>query len=924
MFKKRIFRVGVFLGLAFLLAIAAGLILYSPGKAVADEPVTCAGEVVVYGNVWVDFNSTPPLYTGDAALLPYFSWDKSGGSTADKWKAIFDLGNQKLLVKDGATITVVDVPSTSKSNNRRSPGIVVYACALEIEGDTDQNGTPGRIVVDSVNQPAGDILIQVQADIKVGGHIRNEVIGTNGIPGNITLVSCSGDITVDSMGRIETIGVDPGGSDINILTCCVTDRGDIVINGLVDASYKAAKASTINIVSFGGAVTIDGNNWIYKEGSYPVYSGVSVRSKRDPLGGRINIQAMDDITVLGYTLLNNSNPYLGAVRGNRKATNGQGNGGDLNVVSVGGKIVAFNRAFDFANRFNQLATIDLLAKDDIALSSTNYVIAVVSTQGSGGRGGKNTLRSYSESIIIGVNAQVLADGTAVNGANLLTSCAGVTNNGTVKPADLVPGDDSGVCSPVAPVPLFESCADFAEFGVIECPCGQPPTCPTCDDPIEIVVVDQNVTVDFNFNPPQYTGDLDLLPYFSYDKSGSTADTWKAIFDLGSKKLLVQDNATITVAKVPPTSNNQLSPGIEIKSTCEVEVEGDLDGNGTPGQIVVESLNQPAGDIFIQVDGNVKIDGTVRNEVTGTNGMPGDITIATKCDDINVGPTGRILDLGVDPGGRDINLVTTCDGDIVINGLVMAFAHAHVAEDQTEATRPDIRVVAYNGSVTINGNSAEPFLDEYSVKGGLYDIWPGLLSWVRDNSAPGSIKVQALNDITVNGHGDDLTAPIRTSFAAVAAVTTASTPQGGVVDVRSLQGSITGNNRAFQVYRGTSVHPTLIRLWAAENISLNRPGADSTFNPVVDVRSYGSGIAAGGTNDIRAYSKGITIGTNALVSATGLPNGANLLTSCTGVTNNGTVDPAPVVNQDCTVPAPEALFKNWLTDFLIQFICGPGF
>jgi hypothetical protein len=914
--KKRVL-VGGFLGLGLLLAIAAGLILYSPARAVAGQAVACEGEVVVSGNVWIDFNTTPPAYIGDTALLPYFSWDKPGGSTADKWKAIFNLGDQKLLVKDGATITVVDVPATS--NNRRSPGIVVYACALTIEGDTDHNGTPGRILVDSVNQAAGDILIQVQADIKVGGNIRNEVVGTNGTPGNITLVSCSGNITVDSTGVIETIGIDPGGSDINILTCCVTDEGNIVINGLVDASYRGAKASTINIVSFGGKVTIDGNNLLYVEAGTqrPVTSGVTVRSRRDPLGGTINIQAMSDITVYGNTILDPAHPNLGAVAGNKMATSGQGNGGDLNVVSLEGRILASDRAFDFANRFNQLATIDLSAKGDIKLSSNqNYWIPVVSTRdGSDGKGGTNTLRSYSESILIGINAQVLADGMT-DGVNLLTSCKGVSNAGTVDPADLVPGDDSGVCSPEAPEPLFENCADFAKYGVTQCPCGPPPTCPTCDDPMQIVVVDQNVTVDLNPATPTYVGDPDLQPYFSWDKSGPTVDTWKAIFDVGTKKLLVKKGATITVAQGPGEggSTNRRSPGIVILSTCELEIE---DG----GAVVVQSQNKPAGDIFIRVDGTVKIDGTVRDEVTGTNGMPGDITIVTKCKDINVGPTGRILDLGVDPGGRDINLVTTCDGDIVVNGLVMAYAHAHGA-DQSEATRPDIRVVAYNGSVTINANSLEPLLDESSFPIGStrYDLFGGLLSWVRDNNAPGSIKVQALNDITVKGHGNDPTPPVKTSFAAIAVVAGSSTPQGGTIDVRSLEGSIFGNDRAFQVYRGGI--NALIRLWAEANVTLNRPGANDTFNPVVDVK-YGPGGTRGGTNDVRAFSGGITVGPNAQVLANGSTvanNGTNNFTYCTTLTNNGTVNPAPVVKQDCTPPAPEALFTNWLIDFLIQLVC----
>jgi hypothetical protein len=916
--KKRIVGVGGFLGLAFLLAIAAGLIFYGPGKAVAQESVACEGTVVVNGDVWIDFNQANPAnyYQGpDMVLKPYFSYDKSGGATADKWKAIFDLGDQKLVVKDGATITVVAVPNVG--NNRYSPGIVIYACALDIEQDINHDGEPGRILVLSYNKTAGDILIQVKNDMNVWGTVHDEVAGTNGRPGNITLVSCSGTITIGDTGRVETVGIDEGGSDINILTCCPTDKGDIVIDGLVDASYKGVKASTINIVSFGGAVTIDGNNLIYNEGPYPVYSGVSVRSKRDPLGGKINIQAMDDIIVRGYTELNNTNPYLGAVRGNRKATSGQGNGGNLRVVSVEGKIEAYDRAFDFANRFNQLATIDLSAKGDIALSSTHYVIAVVSTQGSGGGGigGKNRLRSYSEGIIIGVNAQMLADGTAVNGTNLLTSCAGVANSGLVKPADSVPGDDSGVCSSEAPDPLFDSCEDFAQYGVKICECGQIPTCPTCDNPIVSVVVNQNVTVDFS-NPPTYSVPGYLLPYFTADVSGgATPDKWVAIFDFGTKKLVVKDNYTITVKKMPTGT-----PGIAIRSTCEVEVEGDLDGNGTPGQIVVESSNKDAGDILIRVDGSITINGRVRDEVIGTLGMPGNITIATKCGDITVGPKGEVLDLGIDPGGRDINIVTTCDGDIVINGLVMAFAHGHGA-DQSEATRPDIRVVAYNGSVTINGNSAEPFWDEYSVGGGRYDIYPGLLSWIRDNAAPGSVTVQALNDITVTGHGDDPTTPARTSFAAIAVVTTASTPQGGVVDVRSLQGKITGNNRAFQVYRATGARPTLINLGAAMDITLNRPGANNTFNPVVDVRSYGTGMASGGTNEIRSYSKGITIGTNAWVLATGSPNGANHFTSCTGVINNGTVNPPPVVATNCIPLAPVGLFTNWLVDFsLIQFIC----
>lgn len=41
-----------------------------------------------------------------------------------------------------------------------------------------------------------------------------------------------------------------------------------------------------------------------------------------------------------------------------------------------------------------------------------------------------------------------------DGENLLTSCTGVTNLGTVAPPAVNPTDDSGVCAPAAPEPVY--------------------------------------------------------------------------------------------------------------------------------------------------------------------------------------------------------------------------------------------------------------------------------------------------------------------------------------------------------------------------------------------------------------------------------------------------------------------------------------
>jgi len=203
-----------------------------------------------------------------------------------------------------------------------------------------------------------------------------------------------------------------------------------------------------------------------------------------------------------------------------------------------------------------------------------------------------------------------------------------------------------------------------------------------------------------------------------------------------------------------------------------------------------------------------------------------------------------------------------------------------------------------------------------LNGGLYDIYGGLLSWVRDNVNPGKVEVQAKGDITVNSHGSDPTGPVRKSFGAIAAIATASNSPGGLVDVRSLGGSIVGNNRAFDVSgrNRNAVNFAHIRLLAKFSILLNRPGATSDFNPVVDASAPGSGDN-GGVNDIRSYSGSIIVGPNALVTADapfGNP-GSNNLASCTGITITGTVVPADGNAGDntgtCGQATPDAIYTD---------------
>lgn len=424
---------------------------------------TCDGGVVTVNppGVTINFNTNPPTYSGDPALLPYFTYDNSG-PTPDTWKAIFDVVGKQLLLKSGATIKTTQVPANT--NNRRAPGIVIKStCSVETE--------PGSyIAVGSLNRQAGNILIQVDGPVTINGVVSNSVDGTMGRPGNITIGTQCGDILTGPKSKVITYGQDYGGSDINLANC---ESGNIVINGLVDASYKAKQASKINIASFGGSVSINGKNVFGTEvvagALRTVTSGVSVRSRRDPLPGTIEIQAASDIYVQGSTLLDKNYPNYGAVAVKTMST---GSKGGLIDARAGGNITLIDRALDNANRYNTAAVNRALAGGGIQLTVSGSVDngasdigkPVVNVQGgSGGQGGTNELRGEGSGVNVGAGAKVLADSTGPNGsvgANIISGCTGVTEAGVVSPADGA-GDNTGVCG--VPDPLFLDCG---ELGIV--------------------------------------------------------------------------------------------------------------------------------------------------------------------------------------------------------------------------------------------------------------------------------------------------------------------------------------------------------------------------------------------------------------------------------------------------------------------------
>ncbi len=146
-----------------------------------------------------------------------------------------------------------------------------------------------------------------------------------------------------------------------------------------------------------------------------------------------------------------------------KAKRGLNPGGSIYAQSLHGRILASDQAFDVAGAGgNANAVISLEAQSTIDLRASASPLAgtrrLLDSSGAGqGAAGSNKLRSYADAVQIGPNAALLALGDPV-GANLLTACTGVFNDGLVSPTDTDPSDDSGVC----PLELALSVAAPAE------------------------------------------------------------------------------------------------------------------------------------------------------------------------------------------------------------------------------------------------------------------------------------------------------------------------------------------------------------------------------------------------------------------------------------------------------------------------------
>jgi hypothetical protein len=425
------------------------------GDCIPGDCLVCDGTTInVDSKVTIDFNSGPPACSGDAFLCDpsVFSFDMSG-PTPDTWMAIFNLGPKALRVKDGGSITTLGVPVSG--GGVAGPGIkIISTCTLEVEKG-------GSIAVSSTNAPAGDIVLKIDGRITINGAVQSLNFGTSGSSGTITLASCCGDILTGPMSVIRVQGQQLC-EDINILACSGgrCSGGDVEISGLVEIRCNGPHDPTINVVAFAGSVTIDGTN-VVPQGKGSATTGLAIQAAQALELGKIRVQATDDITVLGNPKPAGKTSGLAALA--VKTTSSGSVGGLIDVRSLSGKLNASNRAFDIANAGNDGAKINLDASGDVKLTVTaGQALPVATTRANKSKNQLIQVQSTGAGVLVGSQAQVLSPlgGKGASGnANLLTSCTGVTKQGTVDVPDLNLADDSGVCS-APPPPIFTGCSQF--------------------------------------------------------------------------------------------------------------------------------------------------------------------------------------------------------------------------------------------------------------------------------------------------------------------------------------------------------------------------------------------------------------------------------------------------------------------------------
>ena len=261
--------------------------------AFAQPCGSCGSELILDTAVRIDLGADPAAVNGNDALAALLVADRSGDDPA-AWNAVFDLGDRALVVASTGSITLAAVP-TGVPDRFASPGLTLRtSCSMRVDAG-------GVIELEGENGDTGPLVLEAQRGFAIEGTLANRIQGTWGTTGAISLTSGCGDLMIGPGGAVLLEGVQEGAGDLFLRT--TLPEGDLIIDGLVDASFAWGNSPHIFLHADQGSISIDGTHFRELEpfSNRRISSGVTLRSTAHPRPGNIEILALNDIRLQGYS-----------------------------------------------------------------------------------------------------------------------------------------------------------------------------------------------------------------------------------------------------------------------------------------------------------------------------------------------------------------------------------------------------------------------------------------------------------------------------------------------------------------------------------------------------------------------------------------------------------------------------------------------
>ncbi len=398
---------------------------------------------------------------------------------------------------------------------------------------------------------------------------------------------------------------------------------------------------------------------------------------------------------------------------------------------------------------------------------------------------------------------------------------------------------------------------------------------------------------------------------SGDVSGSGPRVGATINISASNEIVLEGTgatgALITSKQTSGGCGNSMGGAVNLTASFDILIEGGAEIN-------VDAKCSAGAVTIISTQGDVVVDGLISSvsQQPGTGGTQrpggGPITVIARC---NLSVSGQLVSQGLDPGADLIHLEGGCQ--VVISGTVTSTGFAHGVPTNppnhcNNANRPDkpansaACIEVWAGDLLLITSTAEINADTGGSGG---------------NASTGWIDLFARGPITIVG-------PASPPFAVHANGNGGSGgdgEEGGIVTVKSTQGTVTASGRALQATttkNDSNADGGQITVQAAGNVTLDTATLDAAGGP--------GGVGdTGGTIAVRSF-QGALSWQNGVGDVRPNATGTIALEACGAITTTGTDFKGEVPSltpASCAVTAPTLPSYVVLPDCLCGTLPGDG-